>query len=1179
MLLAPVGLPAGQGEPAATRLLAQRPPLFIENQGQADLRVAYYLHSPKVSVYFTSTGLTYVIRQDEEMPEQPDKHLFEPPEPGRRSSFRVDVELVGARPVRPRAEEPTPTRISFFSGPRQQWRTGVATYRRLVYSEPWPGIDLVFFTTGKGVKHQLEVRPGADPEQIRMAIHGASAVRIDPSGGLLIETPVGDIWDERPIAYQGDPATSFQIEADERVDAEYQLLPQDQPGSPVQYRFKLGPYDRSRQLVIDPVTFLYSSFIGGSAYDSADALVLDDQGNLYITGVSGPAIDFPCVGPLGCSYSGGTYDVYVAKISADGSTIIWAGYIGGSDVEFNGGIDLDADNNVYINGRTRSSEATFPVTVGPDLTHNSPGSYDGFVAKVAADGSALVYCGYIGGDGVDEGDYLVVDDLGRAYVTGDVQSSQATFPAFGAYDSTYNGNGDIYIARVKADGSGLDWSTYFGGTGTEVPSGLELYGSDLILAGRTSSTQTSFPVAVGPDLTYNGDFWDGFVAKLDSECTTVQACGYIGGSGSDYVIGMAVADDGTIGVTGMTDSTETSFPVSVGPDLTQNGNLDGWVGRVAADLSSLVYLGFIGGSHNDNPHEIDFDMAGNAYVVGMTFSDEASFPVLEGPDLTWGTGWDGFVAQIKPDGSGFDYCGYLGGPGTDTAQDVKVDPYGNTFVIGSAASGPPGFSGPTTPAMPYTAGNDGFIVKLGFCGHSLALVTGEWRMLALPCHPGDTLENLLGDDGLGDYDIDWAVFERNEGTDSYEQLQLSDSMVVGSSYWIKVLSADPAIDVTGSPADHSGDFAIPLVPDSDPGRWNMVGHPFAFEVDWANVKVYDPGADQEYTMAEVAAGSFINNRTMFMWNGGSYQSYHPVSNPGTLQIFDGFWVRVKGASELRIPPSPPAAKSMVKSQTQGWWLQLTAGAGTLSDPGNRIGRLAGASDGHDEYDLEELEPFATPYLTLVLPHPEWATEEWSHTTDFRELRSGAGGSWSLEIRAEAAQQVTLSWLAGGSQAGDILARSRLVDEHKGVVLDAQQLQQGSCTIMMAEPTHRLTWQVNSLPWLETVADRRVLSGQPVTLSVSYGDEDTGDSHQAVVDWGDGSVDQCLVDNVAGLVSATHTYSVEAVNPVELCVEDQWGGRACEQLTLRAVTPDLFADGFESGDSSAWSAMTGTSSSR
>ena len=181
------------------------------------------------------------------------------------------------------------------------------------------------------------------------------------------------------------------------------------------------------------------------------------------------------------------------------------------------GIAVDSVGNAYVTGETSSTEATFPVLVGPDLTYNG-GPNDAFVAKVNAAGTALVYAGYIGGSGDDLGYGIAVDGVGNAYVTGETTSTEATFPVIGGPDLTYNGGTyDAFVAKVNPAGTALVYAGYIGGSGDEHGRGIAVDSAgNAYVTGYTDSTEASFPVTVGPDLTYNGGtvFGDPFVAKI-----------------------------------------------------------------------------------------------------------------------------------------------------------------------------------------------------------------------------------------------------------------------------------------------------------------------------------------------------------------------------------------------------------------------------------------------------------------------------------------------------------------------------------------------------------------------------------------------------------------------------------------------------------------------------------------
>jgi hypothetical protein len=176
---------------------------------------------------------------------------------------------------------------------------------------------------------------------------------------------------------------------------------------------------------------------------------VDDSGNAYLAGrTDSNEISFPVTAGPDLTYNGGKFDAFVAKINAGGTALDYCGYIGGSNEDGCYGIRPDGSGNAYVAGFTASTEDTFPVTAGPDLTYNG-GTYDGFVAEINTAGTALIYCGYIGGSGDDDSGGLAVDGSGNAYVSGRASSTESSFPVMKGPDLTQNGGGDAFVAKVS----------------------------------------------------------------------------------------------------------------------------------------------------------------------------------------------------------------------------------------------------------------------------------------------------------------------------------------------------------------------------------------------------------------------------------------------------------------------------------------------------------------------------------------------------------------------------------------------------------------------------------------------------------------------------------------------------------------------------------------------------------
>jgi hypothetical protein len=695
--------------------LARTPLSFIENRGQLDPRVRYYLLGRDTAVYFTRDGITFALTGTQAretttkgtLKRASRSRVGDEREPRERWTLKLD--FVGANPnARLSGEERTSAVVSYFKGPRQEWKTGLATYRRLVYHDLWPGIDLVYSGTFDRLKYSFRVRPGADPGRIRLAYRGATRIGVDRDGRLEVHTPMSGLGDATPYSYQETGARRVEVKTSYALDS---IGSQER----LEYGFDIGPYDKSRVLVLDPAILVYAGYVGGVNADSGLAIAVDSAGAAYIAGETlSVQPTFPVtVGPDLTFNDTVNTDAFVAKVEPDGSGLVYAGYIGGSAADSGTGIAVDGSGNAYVTGWTLSTEtAGFPVALGPDTTHNL--GVDAFIVKVNSVGTGLDYAGYIGGSGTDRAFDVEVDSSGNAYVTGDTSSDQNSFPVMAGPFTVHRGGFDAFVAKVKSDGTGLDYAGYIGGASDDQGLGIAVDNSgNAYVTGHTGSSSGTFPVTVGPDTSYNGGSEDAFVAKVRPDGTGLVYAGYLGGSGTDGGNAIAIDSAGNAYVAGSTNSNQSNFPDTVGPDVTYNGGGDAFVARVKSDGTALDYAGYIGGIGDDQGLGIAVDGSGNAYVTGFTSSDATTFPVIEGPDLIYNLNGDAFVARVKSDGTALDYAGYIGGASSDKGRGVAVDGAGDAYVTGITSSAETSF--------PVAVGPD-LILNLGLPGFDDAFV-------------------------------------------------------------------------------------------------------------------------------------------------------------------------------------------------------------------------------------------------------------------------------------------------------------------------------------------------------------------------------------------------------------------------------------------------------------------------
>ena len=413
---------------------------------------------------------------------------------------------------------------------------------------------------------------------------------------------------------------------------------------------------------------VYSTYLGGSGGDQASGIAIDSSGNAYVTGITN-STDFPVTaGSFQPAYGGGDADDFVTELNASGSALVYSSYLGGTGTEGAGGIAVDRNGNAYLTGETDSVD--FPVSFAAFQPFYA-GNKDAFVTKVNAGGASLGYSSYLGSDGGDAGTAIAVDNLGSAFVTGSTFSDDSSFPVANttaqAACGGYKANGtppvppncppyilgtaftDAFITKVSPDGSSLVYSTYLGGSGNDVGTGIAVDSlGAAYVTGWTVSSDFRLPIngqAFQPALAGGVD---AFVAKLDPQAAQFVYSTYLGGSGQDQGTAIAVDLNGVAYVTGGT--TSSNFPTVSAIQPTLSGPLnypgDAFVCKVNAYGSGLIYSSFLGGGDLDVGNAIAVDSSLAVYVTGSTASTD--FPATKGifQDTAGGAG-DAFVTKLN----------------------------------------------------------------------------------------------------------------------------------------------------------------------------------------------------------------------------------------------------------------------------------------------------------------------------------------------------------------------------------------------------------------------------------------------------------------------------------------------------------------------------------------------------
>lgn len=373
-------------------------------------------------------------------------------------------------------------------------------------------------------------------------------------------------------------------------------------------------------------SLLWCTYIGGSLRDEGNSILPLDNGDIVICGNTQGGFTVPD-GPYD-THNGGYYDVFVVRLSGDGTALEGGMFIGGSDTDETWErtrIAADAEGNICLTGETYSDD--FPATPGAN-DEELGGLRDAFVAKVSGDFQAIVYATYLGGSSIDVGKGLVIDDEGNAYVCGMTQSDD--FPATpGAYDDEYAGEWDAFVAKVKSDGSDVDWATFLGGVLRDYAWDIAREESGkLVIAGKTHNAD--FPVTPGAyDETFNGPFdtADIMVARLSGNGKKLIAATFLGGKKGDISLGLARDAAGNIWLSGETASHD--FPLKNAFQIDpRNKTTNCYVAALSKNLARLVFSGYLGGKGNDLEGHIAVGSDGNPVVSGNT--DSTKFPVTAG---------------------------------------------------------------------------------------------------------------------------------------------------------------------------------------------------------------------------------------------------------------------------------------------------------------------------------------------------------------------------------------------------------------------------------------------------------------------------------------------------------------------------------------------------------------------
>lgn len=647
---------------------------FERNEGQTAATVRYLARGQGYTLFLAGPEAVVVL----------------PAKPGEIGGPAVDFRLglVGSDPLAA-AEglEPLSGATNYFVGDDpSQWQRAIAGYAQVRFREVYPGIDLLYYGREGQLEYDFVVAPGADPGRIRLSLAGADRIELDSSGALLLETGAVRVrWDE-PYCYQSVGGVRRE------VDGSYRRL---EDGT---FDFRLGPYDESLPLVIDPV-LVYATYLAPTSFAAGDglqnaglAIAADDEGYAYVAGITESASFPTTMGAFRTSRPGGR-DVFVAKLDPMAAELEFATYLGGSATEVqNGqslGVAVDAAGNIYLAGATNS--ANFPTTMGAYRT-GLQGNHDGFVAKLGPGGDSLVYSTYLGGTGIDYAWDVAVDGQGAAYVCGETNGG---FPTTAGAIQTASTSLSGFLSKLSPDGDALVYSTTLGtNTGKAKAVVVDKSGNAYVTGSAdTPHGQTGYPVTEGAFQTMGRGSFDAFVSKVNPAGSAFVFSSYLGGSANEDGFGVGLDAAGNVYVAGNTNSTD--FPVTEGAYQESFASTptpvdDGYVIKLNPPGSSAIYSTYLGAAGGESMFALAVDGAGSAIVAGSTGSTD--YPTTDDAVQTTyqpaAPGFSGIVSKLSPDGSDLAFSTYLH-PTNDSVSifyGLGLDGVGGAYVTGSSAA-------------------------------------------------------------------------------------------------------------------------------------------------------------------------------------------------------------------------------------------------------------------------------------------------------------------------------------------------------------------------------------------------------------------------------------------------------------------------------------------------------------
>ena len=666
----------GQSPQASAREAFGKLPFSFEvNRGQTDPQVRFLSRGLGYNLFLTSTETVLSLsapssggkgspgrEMDQVLRSRPRETSSKVKQ---NSSPRdlVRMRLIGADPAAQTSGlNELPGKSNYFIGnDPKKWLTDVAHYAGVQYKDVYDGVDLIYYANQRQLEYDFVVAPGADPGIIRMAYKGVRHMDIDKEGSLALDLSNGQLKQDRPLVYQVVNQTRKEVSGRFIISGKAEVS------------FEIGEYDSSKPLIIDPA-FVFSTYLGGGRDDVGFAIAPDSAGNSYVAGRT-LSTNFPTVNPYR-SFNSGLNDIFVTKLNSAGSAVLYSTYIGGLGDDQAFSIAVNSAGEAYLTGFTTSTN--FPLLDALQPFYGG-GFSDGFLVRLNSSGNGLITSTYAGGSGEDGGSGIALDNAGNIYGIGYTNSTDlVTINSIQPFNA---GGFDGFLLKLPPSGNSILFSTYAGGSGDDFGNAIAVDSQGFVYAiGDTFSTNLATVNALQPA---NAGGVDAFIAKLTPAGTSIVFATYCGGSGTDSGTSISLDGSGNIYALGYTNS--PNFPPSISAaQPTKALGFDAYIRKLSTNGTTVLYSTFLGGNSNDAAYDIATDSAGNAYIIGETFS--TNFPLMNPLKSAYEGARDVFVTKLSPAGNTILFSTYLGGGGDDNGFGIAADENGNAYLTGRTAS-------------------------------------------------------------------------------------------------------------------------------------------------------------------------------------------------------------------------------------------------------------------------------------------------------------------------------------------------------------------------------------------------------------------------------------------------------------------------------------------------------------